>query len=308
MTPAAHTHDHSGHSHASASFGKAFAIGIGLNMSFVAIEAIFGIRSHSLALVADAGHNASDVLGLVLAWIASVLALQPPSKTRTYGLRRTSVLAALGNAVFLLLAIGAIAWEAIRRFQNPAPVVGRTVMLVAAVGIVINGVTALLFMRGRNDDLNIRGAFLHMAADAAVSLGVVVAGGIVIVTGWLAVDPIVSLAIVAVVAISTWGLLRDSVNLALDAVPSGIAADQVERFLAELPGVTEVHDLHIWGLSTSHSALTAHLVRPGSTNDDAMLAEIAEQLHIRFGIDHPTIHIERGTGADPCGLSPHDVV
>lgn len=300
--------DHSGHSHAPADFGTAFTVGILLNTAFVAIEALYGLKAHSLALVADAGHNFSDVLGLLMAWAASRLALRPPSKSRTYGLRRSSVLAALANAIFLLVAIGAIAWEAIGRFRHPTHVAGGTVMAVAAIGIAINGITALLFMRGRKGDLNIRGAFLHMAADAAVSAGVVVAGAVVVMTGWLAVDPIVSLLIVLVVGVSTWGLLKDSVNLALDAVPAGIDPTQVESYLAGIAGVTEVHDLHIWGMSTTHTALTVHLVKPGVTDEDALLSELADHLHSEFGIDHGTVQIERGRGPHGCRLSPADVV
>ena len=300
-------HDH-GHSHAPASFGRAFAIGIALNTAFVVIEATFGILAHSLALVADAGHNLSDVLGLVLAWGASVLVRRSPTLRRTYGLRRSSILAALFNAVFLLVAIGIIAWEAVGRFAHPQPVAGGTVIWVALVGIVINTATALLFLAGRKDDLNIRGAFLHMAADAGVSLGVVLAGIAIIFTGWQWLDPTVSLVIVAVILLGTWGLLRDSVNLALDAVPEGIDAEAVTAYLAALPGVAEVHDLHIWGMSTTETALTAHLVIPGIRDGDALLARVCAELHDRFGIEHATVQVERGDPAHPCTLASGEVV
>lgn len=249
----AHDHDHDhgsarGHAHATKDFGKAFAIGITLNLAFVATEAVYGWLANSLALLADAGHNLSDVLGLVLAWGATVLVRRLPTKRRTYGLRRSSILASLINAVLLLLAVGAIAWEAIGRFRHPEPVAGGTVMAVAAVGIVINGITAWLFATGSKTDVNIRGAFLHMAADAAVSLGVVLAALAMLATGWHWLDPAVSLAIVVVITLGTWGLLRDSVNLAMDAVPAHIDPAAVEDFLANLPGVVAVHDLHIWAM------------------------------------------------------------
>ena len=295
-----HGHDHS---HAPANFGRAFAIGIALNVGFVVIEAVYGRLSHSLALVADAGHNLSDVLGLLLAWGASVLARRRPTLRRTYGLRRSSILAALVNAVVLLIAVGGIAWEALRRFGNPEPTAGGTVIVVAAIGIAVNGVTALLFLSGRQDDLNIRGAFLHMAADAGVSLGVVLAGLAILATGWAWLDPTVSLVIVAVIVVGTWGLLRDSVNLTLDAVPEGIDMTDVQRYLGSLPAVTEVHDLHVWGMSTTETALTAHLVIPDATCDDATLARICGELHDRFGIEHATLQVESGDPAHPCSCS-----
>jgi cobalt-zinc-cadmium efflux system protein len=255
-------------------------------------------------LIADAGHNLSDVLGLALAWGASILVRRLPTKRRTYGLRRTSILAALINALFLLIAIGAIAWEAIRRLQHPEPVASGVVMGVAAIGILINGITAWLFMSGRKGDLNIRGAFLHMAADAVVSLGVVLAALAMRYTGWLWLDPAVSLAIVVVIAVGTWGLLRDSVNLALDAVPQGIDPDEVEAYLSALPGVAAVHDLHIWGMSTTEAALTVHLVTPDVSVDDALLARINKDMHGRFGIEHTTIQFELGDAAHPCDQAP----
>ena len=302
-----HEHSHS-HSHAPANFGRAFAIGIALNLGFVIVEAIYGWIAHSLALLADAGHNLSDVLGLVLAWGASILVRRIPSQRRTYGLRRSSILVSLFNAVILLFAIGAIAWEAIGRLGHPQPVASGIVMAVAAVGIAINGITAWLFAAGRTGDVNIRGAFLHMAADAAVSLGVVLAALAMRYTGWLWLDPVVSLAIVVVIAVGTWGLLRESLDLALDAVPDRIDPEQVEDWLASLPGVIAVHDLHIWGMSTTEAALTVHLVKPDARIDDALLARINKELRARFGIDHVTVQFELGDEAHPCGQAPVSAV
>jgi cobalt-zinc-cadmium efflux system protein len=274
----------------------------------VVVELLYGLRAQSLALVADAGHNFSDVLGLLLAWAAAGLAVRLPTPKRTYGMRRFSILAALGNAILLLIAIGAISWEAIGRLRRPEPVQGGTVMLVAAVGIVVNTITALMFMQGRKHDLNIKGAFLHMAADAAVSAGVVLAGLAISITGWLWLDPITSLLLVVVIAVGTWGLLRDSLNLALDAVPAGIDHLAIERYLATLPGVKEVHDLHIWGMSTTECALTAHLIRPEVCDDDELLLRVYADLEKRFWIKHPTIQIERGHGPTPCRHAPAEVV
>lgn len=293
-----HTHDHT---HSPASFSRAFAIGIALNLGFVIVEATYGAIANSLALLADAGHNFSDVLGLAMAWGAAVLVRRLPTTRRTYGMRRSSILASLFNALLLLVAISAIAWEAVKRLQHPEPVASAVVMGVAAIGIVINGVTAWLFASGRKGDLNIRGAFLHMVADAAVSLGVVLAALAMRYTGWLWLDPVVSLAIVVVIAIGTWRLLRDSVDLALDAVPQGIDAVEVEAYLAALPGVAAVHDLHIWGLSTTEAALTVHLVTPDASVDDALLARINHDMHHTFRIDHTTVQFELGDAAHPCG-------
>lgn len=288
------------HNHEQANYSRAFAIGIALNSGFVICEAVFGILSHSLALLADAGHNLSDVLGLLLAWGASILARRPTTPRYTYGLRRSSILAALFNAIFLLLAIGAIAWEAIQRFVEPSPVRGGMVIGVAAVGIAINTATALMFMSGRKGDLNIRAAFWHMASDAIVSLSVVLAGIAIILTDWLWFDPVVSLIIVAVIVVGTWELLKDSVNLALDAVPSAIEPLAVQTYLAELPGVGQVHDLHIWGMSTTEIALTAHLVIPEGHPGDAFLAKVTQDLHDRFGIEHATLQVETGIGDNIC--------
>jgi cobalt-zinc-cadmium efflux system protein len=298
-------HSHAGHRHAPESFGRAFLIGTLLNMGFVAIEAGFGLAANSVALLADAGHNLSDVLGLLVAWGAATLSRRQPSAHFTYGLRRSSILAALFNAVFLLVAVGAIALEAIDRFADPQPVEGGTVIAVAAVGIAINGVTAWLFASGRKGDINIRGAFLHMVADAAVSAGVVVSGFLILRTGWLWLDPATSLVIVAVIMAGTWGLLRDSVAMSLDRVPAGIAPGDVQASLAALPGVTRVHDLHIWSMSTTEVALTAHLVMPQGCPGDAFLHDTGAMLHDRFEIGHTTIQIERDE-TEACAQAPAD--
>jgi cobalt-zinc-cadmium efflux system protein len=286
----------------------AFAIGVALNASFVLIEAACGLWAGSLALLADAGHNLSDVLGLLLAWGASILARRRPSGRRTYGLRRTSILAALVNGVLLFVAVGAIAWEAIGRLRYPEPVLPAAVIVVAAIGVAINTLTALLFMSGRQHDLNVRGAFFHMAADAAVSLGVVVGGIIIYDTGLMWIDPALSLVIAVVIAYSTWDLLWQAVELALDSVPRGIDPEQVRRYFADLPGVAAVHDLHIWAMSTTETALTAHLVKPGAALDDDWLHDVAHELHGRFGIVHSTIQVETGQGNKSCRLAPDDVV
>lgn len=261
---------------------------------------MFGFLTNSLALLADAGHNLSDVLGLLLAWLASWLVRRRPTQRYTYGFRCSSILAALLNACFLLVAMGAIAWEAIQRLSNLTPVSGSTIIGVAFVGIIINGITALMFMSGREQDLNIKGAFLHMAADTLVSLGVVLAGIAILTTGWLWFDPVVSLIIVVVIVSGTWGLLRDSINLALDAVPGGIEPQAVRTYLAELPGVVEVHDLHIWAMSTTETALTAHLVMLTGNPGDAFLSRISMELHDNFGIEHTTIQIETGNFLRHC--------
>jgi cobalt-zinc-cadmium efflux system protein len=307
-----HGHDHGGHSHGGhghgpTSYTRAFAVGVALNLAFVATEVVYGLRADSLALLADAGHNFSDVLGLLLAWAAAALSKRIPSQRRTYGVRRFSILAALGNALLLLVAIGAIAWEAISRFRNPEPVASGIVMAVAAVGIVINGFTAWMFVSG-GKDVNIRGAYLHMAADAGVSAAVVVAGFLIRVTGAQWLDPAMSLVVVAVIAVGTWGLLRESIDLALDAVPRGVDPAEVQKFLGDLSGVREVHDLHIWGMSTTDVALTAHLIRPALADEDSFLKHVATELQARFGIDHPTIQIERGHGPTPCDLAAVEVV
>jgi cobalt-zinc-cadmium efflux system protein len=301
-------HGHAAHSHAPANFGRAFLIGTVLNMGFVTIEAGYGFVANSVALLADAGHNLSDVLGLLVAWGAATLSQRRPSKHYTYGLRRTSILAALFNAVFLLVAVGAIAYEALNRIAQPQPVEGGIVMAVAAVGIVVNGVTAWLFASGRKGDINIRGAYMHMAADAAVSAGVVVSGFASLQTGWLWLDPVTSLVVVAVILIGTWGLLRDSINMSLDRVPDGIAPSEVEAALVALPGVTIVHDLHIWSMSTTESALTCHLVMPAGCPDDAFLHDTSEMLRANFSIDHSTIQVERDDRDGACAQAAAEAV
>lgn len=290
-------HDH-GHVHAPANYGRAFAIGVSLNIGFVLIEGAAGLMSGSLALVADAGHNLSDVLGLLMAWAAYALSKRPATARYTYGLRGSSILAALFNAILLLIACGAIALGAVQRFFEPAPIESGMMMAVAAVGIVINLGTALLFLRGSQDDLNIRGAFLHMAADAAVSAGVVVAGFLVLKTGALWIDPTISLLIVAVIVIGTWGLFRDSLVMSLQGVPGRIDSTAVTARLGELPGVNAVHHVHIWPTSTTEVALTAHLLMPGEGGDDAFLAATAKLVKAEFGIGHATFQIERGECPD----------
>lgn len=303
-----HAHGSGGHVHAPASFGRAFSIGIALNLAYVAAEAFYGIAAHSVALLADAGHNLGDVLGLAAAWAAALLIKRRPSARFSYGLGRTSVLAALGNAVVLLVITGGIAWEAIRRLITPEPTGGATIMVVAAIGIVINGVTALLFMAGRKDDLNIRSAFLHMASDALVALGVVVAGGLILLTGWRRLDPAISLVVSAVIVAGTWSLLRESVQLSLDAVPEGIDRAQVANYLADLPGIVEVHDLHVWGLSTTESALTVHLVCEDGPAPGDLLPRVCSEIRRRFGIGHATIQLETAEIARRCALRPEHVV
>lgn len=302
-----HNHGHHHHNHGHGA-GRAFVIGIALNIGFVLAEWTCGVLANSLALVADATHNFSDVLGLVLAWGASALARRPPSMRFTYGLRGSTVLAALANAMLLLVATGGIAWEAILRVQNHGAVNAPVVIWVAALGVLINAGTALLFMAGRKTDLNIRGAYLHMAADAGVSLGVVVAGIGMAYTGWTWLDPVASLSIVTVICISTWKLLRDSVKLALHAAPENVDPPKVRRYLAGLPGVSEVHDLHIWGMSTSETALTVHLMMPGGHPGDDFLAEVIREIESEFHIGHATIQIETGTSSIPCALAPDHVV
>jgi cobalt-zinc-cadmium efflux system protein len=293
--------------HAPANFGAAFAVGIALNAGFVLLEIVFGIAGHSVALLADAGHNFSDALGLVLAWLATVLARRGPTARFTYGLGGSSILAALFNAVFLLVVVGGLSWEAIGRLFHPGPVAGKTVMIVAAAGIVINGICAWLFASGREHDLNIRGAFMHMAADAVVSAGVVVAGLVILLTGWLWLDPLVSLAINAMIVWGTWSLLRDSTAMSLSAVPPGIESGRVERFLAARPGVASIHDLHIWAMSTTQTALTVHLVMPGGHPGDAFIAELCRNLQERFAIGHATVQVETDE-ASACPLAPAHVV
>ncbi len=301
-----HQHQHARHSHAPPSFGAAFAVGTVLNLVLVVAELGFGYLANSLALISDGLHNFSDVLGLVLAWGASWLAKRQPTRSRTYGYRRASIFAALGNAALLFIATGAILIEAVQRLWNLQPVAGNTVIMVAGLGIVVNTATALMFMRGRERDLNISGVFLHMAGDAGVSLGVVVAALLMRWTGLLWLDPVVSMAIAGAILWSSWSLLRNALNLALDAVPAGIDRAAVESYLAGLPGVSEVHDLHIWAMSTTETALTVHLVRPRMDRNDDLLQEAVHHLEHRFGIAHATLQIE--TGAYDCRLAPAHVV
>jgi cobalt-zinc-cadmium efflux system protein len=294
-----HHHDHGhGHGHhhpAPSDAGRAFMLAIGLNMAFVVVEFIYGFIANSTALMADAGHNLSDVLGLALAWGAALLAKAAPTHRFTYGLRGTSILAALFNALLLMLACGAIAWEAVLRVAHPEPVAGTTVSIVAAVGVLVNGFSAWLFMAGSKDDINVRGAYLHMAADAALSLGVVVAGLVVMYTGWSWLDPAVSLVIVVIIVAGTWSLTKESVQMVLAGVPASVDATQVTTFLASRDGVTEVHDVHIWAMSTTETALTAHLVMPGGYPGDDVIDGIVDQLHKDFAIHHCTLQVEQGT-------------
>jgi cobalt-zinc-cadmium efflux system protein len=298
-----HSHGgHEGHTHAPKHFGTAFAVGIALNTAFVVAEAGYGYAANAMSLVADAGHNLSDVLGLAAAWIASVLVRRQRTARYTYGLRGSSILAALFNAVFLLIAMGAVMWEAVLRLVHPEPVAGGTVMVVAALGILVNGVTAWLFASGAKGDINIRGAYLHMVADAAVSAGVVLAGLAIWATGLEWIDPAVSLVVAGLVVWGTWGLLRDSVAMSLDAVPPGISPDAVEGYLRGRPGVADLHDLHVWSVSTTSVALTAHLVMVQGHPGNAFLIETADGLRDRFGIGHTTLQIEEAGGPD-CRLA-----
>ncbi|WP_448573913.1 cation diffusion facilitator family transporter [Trichothermofontia sp.] len=310
---AAHSHSHSpdhrlAHAHPSPeapkTYRRAFLIGTLLNVGFVAIEAGVGFLTGSLALLADAGHNLSDVLGLLIAWGANYLSHLPPTQRYTYGFRRSSILAALLNALLLMLAMGGITWEAVNRLATPSPIAGGILIAVASVGVVINTLTALLFQAGRDRDLNIRGAFLHMAADALVSLGVVLAGIAILLTGQYWFDPLISLIIVGVVVWGTWDLLKDALKLALDAVPTHIEPLAVRTFLGELPQVERVHDLHIWAMSTTQTALTVHLVIPTGYPGDRFLAETSHALQHRFGIEHVTIQVETGDSDHPCALEP----
>lgn len=290
------THDHD---HGMRRWEKAFGIGIALNVIFVAVEVFYGLAANSSALLADAGHNASDVLSLVFAWAAIWIAGKKPSGKYTYGLRRTTILASIVNALLIVAAAGVISWDAIRNIQQPAEVAGMTIVLVAGIGVVINTITALMFMKGQKDDLNIKGAFLHMAADAGVSLGVVIAGLLIRYTGANWIDPLISLVIVSVILYGTWGLLRDSVNLALDAVPKDIDLGEVQQFLRSREEVQSVHDLHVWGMSTTEVALTAHLV-VSARNDDHFLSSVRSELHQRFGIAHTTLQLESSDDENDC--------
>jgi len=295
-----HGHHHGGHHHAPADFGRAFAVGIALNLGFVLVEAAAGVIYGSMALIADAGHNLSDVLALALAWIAAVAAKRPASGRFTYGYKSSTILAALANALLLAVAIGAILFETVQRMMQPAEPQGMAMMAVAGIGIAINALTAMLFARGHSD-INIRGAYLHMVADALVSLGVVVAGLAIVLTGLAWIDPLVSLVILGVIAWGTWGLARDSVAMGLLAAPAAIDLGEVKRHLGSFDGVAAVHDLHVWPMSTTEVALTAHLVMPGRPAPDSLLREIAASLETRFGVSHATLQVE--SGENPCAQS-----
>jgi cobalt-zinc-cadmium efflux system protein len=301
-----HDHHHAGHNHASKDFSATFAIAAALNIGLVALQVVFGLLGHSMALLADAGHNAGDALGLLFAWGAHVLAKRTPTPRYTYGFRSASILASLLNAVILLIATGAIAVEAVRRFLEPAPVQGLTVIAVAAIAIVLNGVAALLLMAGKHD-LNVRGAFLHMIADAGVSFGVVIAGVLIYFTGWNWIDPVTSLVISGVIVWGTWGLLRESASLSLNAMPAEIHPNKVRGYLEGLPGVERIHDLHVWAMSTTETALTCHLVIPRGHPGDAFIEGVCHELHDRFRIEHPTLQIELGDAGE-CALSPEHTV
>jgi len=290
-------HHHHDHGHAPTDFGRAFAIGIGLNLTFVAVETVYGFIANSMSLLADAGHNLSDVLGLVVAWAGAIMAKRAASPRFTYGFKKAPILAALANSLFLMVAVGAIGAEAVRRLFHPSSTEGQTVIVVAAIGIAINGLTALLFARGREHDINIRGAYLHMASDAAVSAAVVFAGIVIVWTGQRWVDPVMSLAVAVVILWGSIGLLKESVWMSLAAVPAGIDADQVELALAQLDGVEAVHDLHVWPLSTTETALTAHIVTQQAAYPDELLESARKLLHDRFRIEHCTIQVERHHGA-----------
>ena len=296
-----HTHTH--HHHEVNNYNRSFAIGIALNVIFVIIEVSYGLLADSLALIADAGHNLSDVMSLMLAWGANYLATKHPTHKRTYGLRKVTIMASLLSAVLLLVALGGIAWESIERLSSPQPVDGVIIIVVAAIGVVINTVTALLFVKGQKHDLNIRAAYLHMAADAVISLGVVVAGIAIMLTGWLWLDPAISLAIVVIILFGTWRLLRDSINLSIDAVPQSIDVSHIQSYLSDLKNVSDIHDLHVWALSTTETALTVHLVTTCKLIDNCFLEEIQEHLHHHFNIAHTTIQIENETDDYTCVLN-----
>ncbi len=297
------SHDHHHHHHPT-NYNRAFALGVTLNIVFVGVEIVYGITANSLALIADAGHNFSDVLSLLLAWGASLLGARAATEKRTYGFRKVTVMASLASAILLLVALGGITWETVGRFLEPKPVQGMTVIIVAAIGFVINTLTALLFVSGHKQDLNIRGAFLHMAADAGVSLGVAVAGVIIIFTGWLYVDPVISLLIIAVILYSAWSLLCESMNLAIDSVPKGIDIVAIKDYFGELNNVEQFHDLHVWPLSTTEVALSVHLVMADDSLNNGFLPRIQQDLHDRFDIEHSTIQMEHPDD-EQCMLDKH---
>lgn len=305
----AHDHAHHDHHHAPPTGSSLpFAIGIGLNLAFVVVEVVFGVTSHSLALVADAGHNFGDVLGLGLAWGATALATVKPSTRRTFGFRRATIVASAINAAILLFVTGGLTWEAIQRLLSPQPAAGKTMIAVALVGAVINAVSALLFMRDRKSDLNLQAAFAHLAGDAALAVGVAIAGALILVTGKVWLDPAVSIGLAIAIVAGTWSLLRKSMNLMLDAVPDGIDPEDVKKFLAALPAVIEVHDLHIWAMSTTETALTAHLVMPRNSCEPAFLANVCKDLRHKYRIDHSTLQLDPDDAPRPCALAADEVV
>ena len=294
------SHDHS---HGVNNYNRAFAIGVALNIVFVVVEITYGVIADSLALIADAGHNFSDVISLLLAWGASYLATMRPTQNRTYGFRRLTIMASLTSALLLLIALGGITWEAFGRIMSPPSPDGIIIIVVAAIGVVINTATALLFMKDQKHDLNIRGAYLHMAADAGISFGVVIAGIAIMLTGWYWLDPAISLAIVLVIFISTWGLLKESFRLSTDAVPEGIDITAIDNYLTGIKHIAEIHDLHVWALSTTETALTVHLITTNDFIDNGFLQEVQTQLHDRFGIEHTTIQIENASHGASCALN-----
>jgi|HubBroStandDraft_4_1064222.scaffolds.fasta_scaffold147022_2 cobalt-zinc-cadmium efflux system protein len=301
-----HAHHHSHDAHGGDA--RAFGIGAALNLALVVVEVAYGLAAHSMALLADAGHNLGDVLGIVLAGAAAVLARRKPTKKRTYGYRRLTVLAALANAIVLLVATGGVSWESVRRLRSPGAVDARTVALVALAGTVVNAISASLFFKDRRRDLNVRGAFVHLVGDAAIGLGVVAASVVIQHTGWLWLDPAVGIAVSLLILVSAGSLLRQSLDLALDAVPAGIDIDAVRAYLEALPRVREVHDLHVWAMSTTEAALTAHLVMPANACDPTFLAGTCSELQHRFGIEHATLQVDPEEAPDPCRLAAHESV
>ncbi len=301
-----HTHGHA-HAHAKPNTGRAFLIGITLNLAFVVVETVFGLLSHSMALVADAGHNLSDVLGLALSWGALFLARAKPSARRTYGMRGTTILASLGNALVLLFVTGGVAWESVRRISSPEPVAGKTIIVVALVGVVINACSAALFLRDKDSDLNVKSAFMHLASDAVLAFGVAISGAVMIFTSWWWLDPVVSIVLSIVILVGTWSLFKSAVHLALQGVPENIDIDGVRSYLTGLPDVSEVHDLHIWAMSTTEVALTVHLVVPYECCAPTFMKDVAKHLHDTFSIEHATIQLEPPEQA-PCALAPEDCV
>lgn len=305
-------HDHGDHVHhlglGSAGYGRAFGIGIALNLAFVVVEVAYGVLAHSVALLADAAHNFGDVLGLALSWGATALAQLKPSTRRTFGFRRSTIVASLANALILLFITGGLAWESVRRLLSAEQPRGSTIVVVASIGAVVNAASALLFMARRKEDLNVRSAFLHLASDAALACGVAVAGVGIVLTGWVWLDPSVSIVLALTILAGTWSLTKKSLNLVLDAVPEGIDPERVRAFLGALPSVVEVHDLHIWAMSTTETALTAHLVMPGNACDPTFLASVCRELHDQFKVDHPTLQIDPQEAPLPCALAPDDIV